>query len=36
MKIHKVLQFFLLAKREKKNGVIKDKVGIENAEVRLI
>ena len=36
MQIHELLQFFVLEKREKKKTNIRDKVEIENADMRII
>ena len=37
MQIHEMLHFFILTKRiRKKNKLIKDKVQIENADIRII
>jgi len=38
MQIHKILQFFVLTKgiRKEKRKLIKDKVQIENADMRII
>ena len=34
--IHEILQFFVLIKRIRKKKLIKDKVQIENADIRII
>ena len=36
MQIHEILQFFCTNKENKKNRLIKDKVQIENADIRII
>ena len=36
MQIHEILQFFVLAKRKKKKRIIRDKVEIENADMKII
>ena len=36
MQIHEILQFFVLTKNKEKKKLIKDKVQIENADMRII